>query len=94
MLDRRENNNSFTKEISSYPELDVGISLPSIDWTLPLYQVKSRATAEVKSVAGMARRKENNCLPQVRDNVRKNKLFCRCQIMTQRSRLAFPSIVS
>jgi hypothetical protein len=47
----------------------------------------------MKSAARMPCRKENHQRREVRDNGGKNRLFHGCQIKTQRSGLAFPSMV-
>jgi hypothetical protein len=94
--DRGENNHSFTREISAYPELGVGISLLAVNCALPSYQAVqavNRKDARMKSAARMPCRKENHQRREVRDNGGKNRLFHGCQIKTQRSGLAFPSMV-
>jgi hypothetical protein len=44
--DRGENNHSFTREISAYPELGVGISLLTVSCALLSYQAASRKEQE------------------------------------------------
>jgi hypothetical protein len=90
----RENNHSSTGEISSHPELYVGISfLPAGREEVVVMSSNKQQRREDNIGNTNAMTKRNHQRLEVRDNDGKKQLFHGCQIKTQRSGLAFPSMV-